>query len=113
MKFNIPLEGANVKLYTLPSKELIANRYERIVIGKRGPYIEIPMTDMLLESLFLPDKERWRLHSPTAYYLEFRTLKDKVMVYYQKRTVTYADYSLDMFYISPKDLTTKSIPVIR
>jgi len=48
-----------------------------------------------------------------AIFLEWRT-KDQsnVRVYDQKRTVDYADYKVELFYISPFDLFVEGEPVI-
>jgi len=81
--------------------------FVRLVIGKRGPYIEFNKEHLIPASLYMPDECKWRIASTRkgyAYYLEYRTRKDYVKIYYQRRLVTYADYKIGKFYISPDDL---------
>jgi len=55
--------------------------------------------------LFIPKNQLYRLSDPKVYYIEFRTNDDSnVKVYYQMRTVAYADYKIGSFYISPSEL---------
>ncbi len=83
----------------------IATGYQRVVIGKRGPYIEFTDTNLIKTSIFIPENEKWRLNSKLAYYHEYRTIdKSYVKFYYQRKTVAYADYLVGMWYVSPFDL---------
>lgn len=79
--------------------------FNRIVVGDRGPYVEFLPGQIDTKDIHIPEKELWRLHDRRVYYIEFRTRGiENVMVYYQLRTVSYADYKIGMFYISPYDL---------
>ncbi len=91
-------------IYTLPSRIKISNGFTRVVIGKRGPYIEFDFSQVIKDTLIIPIKEKWRLHSPTAYYIEYRTVPDNIMIYHQKQCVTYADYKIGMLYVAPQDI---------
>lgn len=83
----------------------VATGYTRVVHGGRGSYVEIHPDHILLRNLHIPKDQAWRYHHDFAYYVEYRTIDTaNVMVYYQKRTVNYADYLLYMCYISPNDL---------
>jgi len=82
----------------------VANGFNRIVHGGRGAYVEFNDDQILKDVLYVPKKERWRLEPGSqAYYDEYRT-SDGVKVYHQKKTVTYADYKVGMWYISPVKL---------
>lgn len=105
MKFNLPVDRATkIDILTFPSYEHIATGYNRVVIGKRGPYVEFELSQLVIKNMSMPSSEVWRQFSSNAFYLEYRTHKDYVMVYFQKRPVTYADYKISMFYISPLHL---------
>jgi hypothetical protein len=100
-RLKIPVNGANFQLYT-KSGELIANRYDRVVIGKRGPYIEVKNDyDLVLSNL----KQVMDADSAEHYYFEeWRSLMDDVMVYHQLHGVDYADYRVGSWYVSPFEL---------
>lgn len=101
---NIFEDGCKINLYT-KSGTLIADKYERVVIGQRGPYVEFTKTQLNQQNLYIPRSQLFRLSDPKVYYIEFRTNDESnVMVYYQMRTVAYADYAINNFYISPSDL---------
>ena len=96
--------------FTTQSGLPIATGFSRLVIGDRGPYLEFDKEHLVASNLFMPDGQRWRIQSCAAgraYYLEYRTVRDYVKIYYQRRTVTYADYRVHKFYISPDDLTAE------
>ena len=94
-------------------KLVIANTYNRVVIGKRGPYVEFTKNQIYAQGLYIPTKQLYRLSDPKVYYIEFRTTEGNAKVYYQMRTVAYADYKIEHFYISPIDLETEDgIPCI-
>lgn len=106
---NISEKGGTIPLFTKNSnlKEAICTGYQRVVIGQRGPYIEFKKTHIFDRKLYIPTKQLYRLSDPKVYYIEFRTVDDDVKVYYQMRTVAYADYKIEHFYISPLDLKTE------
>lgn len=104
----IPIEGKRFGLYT-KNTTLIANKYQRVVIGQRGPYVEFSKDEIQLNQLYIPKNQLYRLSDPKIYYVEFRTNDtSNVKVYYQMRSVAYADYRIEYFYISPDDLYTMS-----
>lgn len=105
----IPEDGSNLEFRT-SSDTIIARKYERVVIGQRGPYVEFTSNQILCNKLFIPKSQLFRLSDPKIYYIEFRTNDDSnVKVYYQMRTVAYAYYKIGYFYVSPSDLYTNSI----
>mmetsp|Transcript_21928 Transcript_21928/g.32800 ORF Transcript_21928/g.32800 Transcript_21928/m.32800 type:complete len:258 (-) Transcript_21928:302-1075(-) len=96
----------------------IAQGYERIVYGDHGPYVEFRIEQIEWQSLPVVI-----LKPNHAYYDEYYTEGGFVKLYKQKRTVEgkanpppggvrhnrtggYADYKVDMCYISPSNLTT-------
>jgi len=76
----------------------VADSFVRIVHGGRGAYVEFD--SLYKQHLHIPEKEKWRVNSTRAYYIEYRTY-DGVKVYYQKKPVDYADYKIGRWYISP------------
>jgi hypothetical protein len=101
----IPIDGAKIALFAkYPSYNSIADRYQRVVIGQRGPYIEFTKNQIIDKLLYIPKNQLYRLSDPKVYYIEFRTIEEDVKVYYQMRSVAYADYLINHFYISPLDL---------
>ena len=113
-RLNIPLiPKTDIELYS-ESGIKICTGYKRIVIGDRGPYIEFDKSQIIKEVLFIPDNQKWRLSNQFnyAYYIEWRTNPDNIKVYEQKRTVSYADYKIGLYYISPFDLRDKDNNVV-
>ena len=93
-----------IPLFTRSSTP-IARGYRRVVIGKRGPYVEFHFTDIDWKFFYIPDEELYRTTSKVVFYEEWRSLDDSyVKLYLQKKTVAYADYKIHMMYISPFDL---------
>lgn len=104
---NIDIDGARIPLFT-SFPNTIATSYQRVVIGQRGPYVEFSKNEILEKELYIPKSQLYRLSDPKVYYIEFRTIDKDVKVYYQMRSVAYADYRIGYFYISPNDLHTES-----
>jgi len=106
-RLKIPLEGdETLQLYT-KSGTKVATGYERIVIGDRGPYIEFRADQIVEENFEIPEDQEYRKTDKRVYYVEARSKDDSyVKLYFQKKTVAYADYKVGMLYISPFDLRT-------
>ena len=101
----IPLDdGLNIPLFLTAPNFVISNGYNRVVIGQRGPYIEFNKNQIIDSKLYIPNSQLYRLSDPKVYYIEFRTNDCNAKVYYQMRSVAYADYKIGCFYISPNDL---------
>jgi len=88
----------------------LARTYTRVVYGHYGPYVEIPR-DAMVAALKVPKSQRWRL-SKKVQERTFMPLKytwheielrhgTKAKVYFQLRTVKYADYKVGFYYIHP------------
>lgn len=102
----IPENGSTIDLYT-KSMTLISNGYERVVIGGRGPYVEFTDKQIELNAFIIPKNQLYRLTDLRIYYVEFRSNDvSNVKLYYQLKTVAYADYKIGYFYIDPNDLYT-------
>ena len=103
-------EDVGIEFFTLLEAP-VAKGYVRVVIGKRGPYVEFAQDQILFDNFYKADpKEPGKFH---WYYDEYRS-KDKMCIklYLQKRTVDYADYKVGMCYIDPFVLTTKKYPIL-
>ena len=90
----------------LSNGTLFAKTYERVVHGGRGDYVELK-GEQIIPKLF--EKFNGRLFNEEQcnkdvdfyyYWLNPETDKD-TKVYYQLRTVKYADYKIGYYYISP------------
>ena len=106
-RIKIPHDGSeDMKLFS-ESGEHIATGYRRIVFGGRGPYVEFSKKHMNGDVLYVPEDLQWKFSKEYVGkidYYEFRTKEDFVKVYFQQRTVDYADYLIKKFYVSPFDL---------
>ena len=93
---------------------LLLTGYTRVVIGGRGPYVEFINTDIVFSNIHIPTNQKYRFNNPNVYYLEYRSNDaSNVKIYYQLKTVNYADYRINYGYISPFDLyLQEQIPVI-
>ena len=105
--------GIPKNFYT-KNNALLADHYRRVVIGKRGPYVEFHWGDIKWNEFYIPDEMLYRQNSKVVFYEEWRSIDSAyVKLYLQKRTVAYADYKIHMCYISPFDLYTDGLtPVI-
>ena len=109
----IPIIGNDTTKFYTKCGLLVANGYNRIVIGKRGPYIEFTESQINRHSMLIPPHELWRVASDVTFYIEYRTIDIKyVKIYFQKKTVNYADYLIEHYYISPFDLITDDLQII-
>ncbi|MAG26404.1 hypothetical protein CMI47_12715 [Candidatus Pacearchaeota archaeon] len=103
LKIPVICDNKFINFYT-KSGEHIITHYNRIVIGQRGPYVELEFEDLIEDSFHVPKDKEYRINSDKCYYIELRSNKDNVKIYWQKRLVKYADYKIGKIYISPFDL---------
>lgn len=109
----IPITCNDTEKFYTKGGLLVADGYKRIVIGKRGPYIEFTESQINRHAIFVPSQELWRLTSDIAFYIEYRTCDTQyVKIYYQKKVVNYADYLPDHYYVSPFDLRTDDLEML-
>lgn len=76
--------------------------YERVVHGQRGPYVELTRNQILVElkshfNVKLPEK----IEPMSFYYWYLEPVGRIEKIYWQIRTVKYADYKIGYYYISP------------
>ncbi len=108
-KDNLPehfcLDGDNCPLFTKEGL-LLCHKYNRIVIGDYGAFVEVLPEDMVTENIKVKDGEEYRdfdeRYSKRTKY-SWLTAKDSsdVKIYFQKKTVDYADYVPGRYYFSP------------
>lgn len=96
------LEQYNQPLYTVKGTKICDN-FERIVIGDYGAYIEFS-SEQANKNLFLiaPGQEyRLEPRYNNVKYI-WLTINDdsQIKIYYQKNTVSYADYKPQKYYVS-------------
>lgn len=102
------MDGDRVKLCT-DNGTLIAYGYNRVVIGDYGAFLEIETRDMNRNAIRVKPGQEYRLNderfSSHCKYI-WLTVKDRsgVKIYYQLKTVDYADYQPGMCYISPYEV---------
>ena len=106
-RLKIPVAGKTLDLFTKTGLK-VASGYSRIVVGKRGPYVEFSDGQLSLDNFYVPEDQEWRFHSLNSFYEEYRTKQDNVKIYHQRKTVDYADYRIGMWYISPFDLNSEN-----
>jgi hypothetical protein len=105
----IPQEGDPTTQFYSANGTLLATGYMRVVIGRRGAYIEFAPEHMAMQNLHVPAAQEWRYQSEMAYYIEHRSRDAaNVKVYEQRRPVGYADYKVGLFYIAPADVIIKT-----
>lgn len=89
-------------LYSL-NGSLICNGYDRIVIGDYGAYIEFSSEQANKDLFIIAPGQEYRLEPrySNAKYI-WLTIDDgsQIKIYYQKNTVSYADYKPQYYYIS-------------
>lgn len=109
-RLNIAVDSGSKSLLFFSKDDLhLATGYTRVVIGKRGPYVEFLQRHINWNSFRIPEEEQYRIDDSRVYYVEWRSISDAyVKLYVQKRTVAYADYLIGYCYMSPFDLVMAS-----
>lgn len=110
-KENIPdllkIDGDNINLYTL-NGSLICKGYNRIVIGDYGAFIEYEK-ELANDNYVIKQGQEYRINDPkysknVKYHWYTIDDNSNIKIYWQRKTVTYADYKKDMYYISPHEI---------
>lgn len=92
----------------------IAKGYTRVVIGDYGAFVEILKENIIRSNIKTKEGQEYRYkdekYSSRVKYL-WLTARDTsdCKIYYQKKTVSYADYKPDYFYISPFEVVLKKV----
>lgn len=102
------LDGDNVTLFSLDGTQLCTG-YKRIVIGDYGAFIEISPEQILDSNLCCKRGQEYRYNDERfAKHVKYLWLTTKdasdCKIYHQKKTVDYADYQPNMYYISPYEV---------
>ena len=111
---NIPaflkMDGDNIALYTTEGS-LLCNGYSRIVVGDYGAFIEFdgPAYDA---NVVVQAGQEYRIDDPkykNNVKYHWYTIEDgsNIKLYYQKRTVSYADYTPRKWYVSVHEVVSK------
>ena len=91
---------------------MIANKFDRIVLGQYGAFIEIDDADMVKKNIKMKPGQEYRVKDPKySNHVKYQwfTTRDKTncKLYFQQKGVTYADYQAGKWYISPYEVLTK------
>jgi hypothetical protein len=82
---------------------LICSSFNRVVIGDYGAFVEFSSTQANKDAFCIAPGQEYRLEEryKNCKYI-WLTISDSshVKIYYQKHTVTYADYIPGMYYVS-------------
>jgi len=105
------LDGCVIPCYTL-SGTLIATGYKHIVIGDYGAFVEFDESQIRKDVLIVKPGQEYRINDPQfSSRVKYRwlTVNDRsgIKIYFQQRTVPYADYKPGMYYVSPYELCIK------
>ncbi len=104
------LDGDNISCRTL-SGSLFASGYKRIVIGDYGAFLEFS-SEQIACSLSVQPGQEYRIQDPQfagrVKYI-WLTVPDGsgIKIYFQQKTVSYADYVPGMYYVSPYEICVK------
>jgi len=87
---------------------IIANGYNRVVIGDYGLYLEISSSQIEFDNLYIKRDQEWRLNSKkfkNIKYYWYEVAENSAKIYYQINLVKYADYRIGYYYVSPYEIT--------
>lgn len=101
----VSVNGADKPLYTSKGTKIF-DSYDRVVIGDYGAFIEFKDMPMSSGTIFVCKRgQEYRIFDPqynehVKYY--WLTIEDgsNIKIYLQKRTVSYADYLPERYYVS-------------
>lgn len=102
------IDGDVIPCYTL-SGTLLATGYKRIVIGDYGAFVEFEPSQILAGKLIVQPGQEYRIDEPRyaeRVKYQWLTVGDHsgIKIYFQQKTVSYADYVPGMYYISPYEI---------
>jgi hypothetical protein len=100
----LSLEGNVYSRFFNQAKNHVATGYNRVVIGDYGAYIEFDKEQLNMSLI----ESRWPGEPIRPVKYIWLQTKDwaKTKVYEQRGTVSYADYLVGKYYISPFDVTS-------
>lgn len=98
------LQGQKLKLFTSEGS-VLCFEYDRVVVGDYGAFIEFtnPATKLIVEK---GQEYRQQPRYVNNVKYDWLTVQDfsHIKIYYQKRTVKYADYKVGKYYVSPYEV---------
>ena len=91
---------------------LISTGYNRVVIGDYGPFIEFEKAHVVRSNIRCQPGQKYRYRDPkfkdkVKYFWYTAKEESGVKIYFQQRTVSYADYKVGSFYVSPFEVEPK------
>lgn len=99
-------------LYTI-NGSLICSSFDRIVIGDYGAYIEFSSEQANKDLFIIAPGQEYRIDDLRYANVKYAwlTINDgsQVKIYYQKNTVSYADYKPQKYYISVYEVYSTAI----
>ena len=101
-------------LYT-SAGTLICSSFERIVTGDYGAYVEFSNEQANKDSYIIAPGQEYRLeprYSNVKYIWLTINDKSEIKIYYQKHSVTYADYQPKKYYVSVHEVYPEIITEI-
>ena len=111
---NIPnylsIDGGTISIYSCKGV-LISKGYERIVVGDYGAFIEFKESDANIEKFTVELGQEYRINDPNysnnvKYHWYTIPDNNNLKIYKQVKTVSYADYLPNMYYVSVHQVYT-------
>ena len=106
------LEQYNQSLYTVKGSK-ICDDFERIVIGDYGAYIEFSSEQANKDLFAVAAGQEYRIDDLRYANVKYAWLTinngSQVKIYYQKNTVSYADYKPQKYYVSVYEVYSTAI----
>lgn len=113
---NLNVNGDNIDIYTKDGT-LIASGYDRIVIGDYGAFLEIPLIKFYKNSSKCKTGQEYRIKNEdfrkrVKYFWLTAVDKSDIKIYFQQKTVVYADYKPKFIYICPFEVKTELTKIV-
>lgn len=98
----------NKPIYSLDGI-LLANKSQRVVIGDYGAFVEVLDEDIVKENLIIKQGQEYRINDDryakhVKYFWYCPKTGYPTKIYYQQKTVEYADYRVGCWYFSPYEI---------
>lgn len=105
------VDGDEKMVYT-HNGGIIAKGYSRIVVGDYGAFVEFSNEEIFKGSIKIKSGQEFRINDKRfSAHCKYEWYTDKygdgLKIYHQKKTVSYADYIVGMWYISPYELSVR------
>lgn len=88
---------------------IVSKGYNRIVIGDYGAFIEFDSDQVVQDNIQVQKGQEYRINDASfinkVKYIWLTASDDsKIKIYFQQKTVDYADYVVGKFYVSPYEI---------